>query len=129
MFFGWTSFKDLGLCVQLGHPPATPCHTSAAGRDDFVVINTNSIHHVQVDWCRCHGIDHCIQLLRIGWWPSTPLQPQSCATMEMLQQFQLLNLQGKLTGFSYYQSLDYMSDNTGLYPLPVSILFLVTRVI
>lgn len=123
LFFGRTSLKDLGLRVQLGHLPGTFCHTSDPGREDFTVINTNGIHRVQVDWCRCEGVDHCIQLLRVGWWPATPLQPQSCASMDALRQFQLFNLQGKLTAFSYYRSLEYLSDNTGLYPLPVSSLF------
>lgn len=123
MFFGRTTLKDLGLRIQLGHPPGVSCHTRDEGRDDFTVINTNGIHRVQVDWCRCNGVDRYAQLLRIGWWPATPQQPQTCATMETLRQFQLLNLQGKLTGFSYYRSLEHMSDNTGLYPLPVSISF------
>lgn len=114
MFFGRTSLKDLGLRIQLGHPAGTFCHTSDKGCDDFTIININGIHRVQVDWCRCHGDDHCVQLLCIGWWPATPLQPQSCAAIETLHHFQLLNHQGKLTGFSFYWSLEYISDNTGL---------------
>jgi hypothetical protein len=34
--------------------------------------------------------------------------------MECLRQFHTLNLQGKITCFSYYRSLEYLTDNTGL---------------
>jgi hypothetical protein len=59
------------------------------------------------------------QLLHIGWWPATPLDPNSAATFEDLRHFHLLNLQGKVTGFSFYQALEYHTDNTGLQPPPV----------
>lgn len=123
LFFQRTSLKELGLRVQLGHPPGQFCHTRDKGRDDFTVVHTNGIHLVQVDWCRCEGVEHHTQLLRIGWWPATPLQPQSCATLEVLRQFHVLNLQGKLTGFSFYRSLEFLTDNTGLRKLPVSLAF------
>ena len=91
---------------------------------DFVVIDTNGIHLVNVDYCRCYSVTHRVQLLRIGWWPATPLDPQTCATMEVLRHFQILNLQGKLTGFSFYRALEYQTDNTGLNKPPVSQLYL-----
>ena len=40
--------------------------------------------------------------------------------MEVLHHFQILNLQGKLTGFSFYRVLEYQMDNTGLNKPPVS---------
>jgi hypothetical protein len=39
--------------------------------------------------------------------------------MECLRQFQLLNLKGNTTGYSYYGTLEHMSDNPGLEKLPV----------
>jgi hypothetical protein len=53
-------------------------------------------------------------LLRIGWWPATQLKPKTVATFEVLQHFHLLNKQGKVTGYSFYQALEYQTDNTGL---------------
>jgi hypothetical protein len=119
-FFQRTSLCDLGLRVQLGHAFRHPCPTRLAANATFRVIHSNGIHHVAVDQCRCHGVLLYKQLLRIGWWPASPLDPRSAATFEVLRHFQLLNLQGKVTGYSFYQTLAYQTDNTGLNLPPVS---------
>jgi hypothetical protein len=119
LFFQRTTLRDLGLRVQLGHAYGRLCPTKLAANVTFRVIHSNGIHHVAVDQCQCHGIDLNIQLLRIGWWPATPLDPKSAATFEVLNHFHLLNLQGKVTGYSFYRALEYQTDNTGLNPPPV----------
>lgn len=43
--------------------------------------------------------------------------------MEVLRLFHTLNLQGKLTPFSFYRTLEYMTDSTELHAIPVSDLF------
>lgn len=92
----------------------------------FVVIHSNGIHRVAVDYCRCTSLSHRQQLLRIGWWPATPLEPRTCATMEVLRHFHLLTLQGKLPGYSFLKALELQTDNTGLSPPPVSPSIIVT---
>jgi hypothetical protein len=114
LFFQKTSLHELGLRVQLGHTVGRRCSTAERGHVDFAVIDSNGIHKVNVDFCRCHGLPHRRQLLRIGWWPATPLQPQTCATMEVLKHFHLLNLQGKVPGYSFFRALEFQTDNTGL---------------
>ena len=116
LYFQRSSLKTLGLRVQLGHPPGRFCPTKQPGHKDFAVIDTNGIHSVAVDFCRCVQVEHRSQLLRIGWWPATPLEPQTCATMAVLRHFHLLNLQGNVTGYSFYRALEYQTDNTGLNP-------------
>ena len=123
-FFQRSSLKVLGLRVQLGHPPGRFCPTKESGHKNFAVIHTNGIHSVAVDFCRCVHVEHRTQLLRIGWWPATPLEPQTCATMTVLRHFHLLNLQGKVTGYSFYRALEYETDNTGLHCPLVSFYFL-----
>jgi len=120
LFFQRSSLQSLGLRVQLGHPPGRHCPTREPGHKKFAVIDSNGIHSVSVDFCRCAPVPHRTQLLRIGWWPATPLEPQTCATMSVLRQFHLLNLQGKVTGFSFYRALEYQTDNTRLNPPLVS---------
>ena len=120
LFFQRSSLKTLGLRVQLGHPPGHYCPTKQPGHKDFAVIDTNGIHSVAVDFCRCVHVEHRSQLLRIGWWPATPLEPQTCATMAVLRHFHLLNLQGNITGYSFYRALEYQTDNTGLDPPSVN---------
>jgi len=123
LFFQRSSLKDLGLRVQLGHPPGRFCPTKEPGHKNFCVVDTSGIYSVAVDFCRCTDVPHRTQLLRIGWWPATPLEPQTCATMSVLRHFHLLNLQGKVTGYSFYRTLEYQTDNTGLNIPSVSSIF------
>lgn len=120
LFFQKTTLRELGLRIQLGHSPGRACPSREAGHKDFVVIDSNGIHEVAVDFCRCHGIPRRRQLLRIGWWPSMPLEPQTCATMEVLRHFHLLNLQGKLPVYSFYRTLELQTSNTGV-TIPASL--------
>lgn len=123
-FFERRSLQALGLRVQLGHLPHRHCPTSEAGHVNFVVIHTNGIHQVSVDFCRCRGLSHRQQLLRAGWWPATPLEPQTCATLEVLRHFHLLNLQAKVAGYGFMKALELQTDNTGLHPPPVSLILI-----
>ena len=119
LFFQHTTLRDLGLRVQLGHAYGRSCPTRLAANATFRVIHSNGIHHVAIDQCRCHGVDLNKQLLCIGWWPATPLDPKSATTFDVLRHFHLLNLQGKVTGYSFYRALEFQTDNTGLEPPPV----------
>ena len=40
--------------------------------------------------------------------------------MAVLRHFHLLNLQGNVTGYSFYRALEYQTDNTGLDPPSVN---------
>ena len=119
LFFQRVTLRDLGLRVQLGHAFGRSCRTALAAHANFRVIHTNGIHHVALDQCRCHGVELSKQLLQIGWWPGTPLEPKTAATFNVLHHFHLLNLQGKVTGYSFYRALEFQTDNTGLDPPPV----------
>lgn len=125
LFFQRTSLKELGLEVHLEHAPGRFCRAAERGNKNFLVMHTNGMHEVSVNFCRCSStaddkpVPHHLQLLRVGWWPATPISPKSCATMTMLQQFHLLNLQGKITAYSYYRGLEYLTDSTGLHKPPV----------
>jgi len=120
LFFQKTTLRELGLQIQLGHGPGHVCPTKEAGHKNFVVIDSNGIHEVHIDFCQCCSVPRHQQLLCIGWWPSTsPLEPQTCATMDVLCHFDLLNLQGKLPPYSFYRTLELQTDNTGISPPPV----------
>ncbi|KII83256.1 hypothetical protein PLICRDRAFT_119572 [Plicaturopsis crispa FD-325 SS-3] len=118
-FFRRVSLRDLGLRVQFGHSGGEVCMHKQAGHQNFVVIHVNGIHRVAVDFCGCKvGFDRFRQVLRMSWWPATPLEPQSCATMELLRLFHIMNLQGRINAFDFYKGLEAMSDPSKLYPLP-----------
>jgi CxC2 like cysteine cluster associated with KDZ transposases len=120
-FFEHLYLRDLGLRIQLNHPPGSICQWRTASHKNFVVLHTNGIHSVNIDFCGCSPAVSCKrQLLRTSWWPATPLEPQTCATFTLLNQFHLLSLQGKTSAFDFYRSLEYITENHGLEKLPVS---------
>lgn len=96
---------------------------------DFVVLHTNGIHVLNVDSCGCSApnqppISVAKQLMRAGWYPATHIEPQTCSTFELMQAFHLLSLQGKISHYHYYKSLQYRTDNTGIKKLPVSLYYI-----
>lgn len=124
-FFDRSSLRDLGLRVQLGHPPGRLCQFRSAGHKDFVVLHINGIHFVNVDFCGCNlAGESRQQLMRASWWPATPLEPQTCATFALMNQFHLLSLKAKVSAFDFYRSLEYLTHNFGLEKLPVRTLSL-----
>jgi hypothetical protein len=111
---------------QLGHPSGESCLTAAQTRGSFTVIHTNGIHTVNVRFCGClkqgitdseKPVDKQVQLLEIGWWPATCLDPRSAVTFDVLKQFQLLNLHGSLAALEYYRALHDLTDGDGLNPI------------
>ncbi|EIM90992.1 uncharacterized protein STEHIDRAFT_44851, partial [Stereum hirsutum FP-91666 SS1] len=118
-FFRRVRLAKLGLRIQLGHKPGEPCACPHPGNKDFIVLHINGIHQVAVDFCGCYQkVDHWRQLARYRWYPATPLNPQTCATFELLRLFQTMNLQGKITAYDFYHGLVRLTDGYGIEPLP-----------
>lgn len=122
--------KALGLRIQLGHGKlnkARPRHgictnPRPAVADDFVVVDTNAIHEVALDFCGCETAQpHDIQLLRARWYPSTGKNPRTAATFTVLRRFHLMTLESKCSGKEFYISIVRGSDNTGTVPVRVSV--------
>ncbi|KAF8223548.1 hypothetical protein L208DRAFT_1316370, partial [Tricholoma matsutake] len=88
---------------QLGHPHGQTCPFAQPGHKDFLVIHTNGIHPININFCGCNtAYSSFQQLIDVAWFPATPLEPQTCATNVVLPQFHTLNLQGKLSGYDFY---------------------------
>lgn len=80
--------------------------------DKFVVVDTSGQHTIDLSYCRCVGAaDRHIQLLRISWFPASIDRPRTAYTFDVLNSFQLVNLQGKLSLYDFYLSLVHKSDN------------------
>lgn len=102
----------------MGHGPEEVC-TSPVHRT-LTVFHSNGIHQVRASFCGCRvGHDFRKQLLRVAWWPATPLDPRSAATFAVLRQFHYLNLQGNLTAYDFYQSLEFQTDGRLRADIPV----------
>ncbi|KAJ7152679.1 hypothetical protein C8R43DRAFT_886109 [Mycena crocata] len=118
-FFVRRSLSDLGLEIQLGHPPGYVCRTSTPAHKDFVVIDTTGIHLVKVSFCRCNSqIGDHQQCLRMRWWPSSMKRPRTVATFAVIRLFQILNCLGKVSAHDFLRSLQLLTNNDGLSPLP-----------
>ncbi|KAG6905794.1 hypothetical protein DXG01_000684 [Tephrocybe rancida] len=110
-----TSINQSIFRVQLGHPARSSCTYPEPANKDFMVFHTNGLHSVQVDFCGCRDdYPRYQQVLDVGWFPATVFDPQTCGTFEMLRQFQVLNLQGKVSAFDYFVLLKHLTDATGL---------------
>ncbi|KAH7904785.1 hypothetical protein BJ138DRAFT_1138456 [Hygrophoropsis aurantiaca] len=112
--FERTSLKDMGLRMQLGHAEMV-CVCPASGHVDFIVIHTNAIHRVAVDFCDCDSrVSRRQQILQCGWYPSTVHSPQTACTQRCLEHFLIQTCASKVSAYEYYQSLEHLTDNLGL---------------
>ncbi|KAJ7928681.1 hypothetical protein B0H13DRAFT_1597258, partial [Mycena leptocephala] len=116
-FFQRTSLANLGLIIQLGHPPGFSCDTAHAGHSVFVLIDLSGIHEIKVRFCSCNAqIKHWQQLMRASWWPATVLDPSTCATFAVIRLFQIMNCLGKISAHDFMRSLELLTNNDGLNP-------------
>jgi len=114
--------KLLGIKVFLGHC-GEPCKIGGEAIQDFVIVDINGIHLVDVQFCGCYetaGASHpCIQLLRSGLFPATYTHPLSAFSYDILDTFHLLTLQGKISAYDFYISITRKTDNTGTLNIKV----------
>ncbi|KAJ7659787.1 hypothetical protein DFH06DRAFT_1130542 [Mycena polygramma] len=110
-----TGLKDLGLRMQLGHPPGVVCTSRYSARNDFVVYDLSGVHEVALDYCGCEPqVDPHVQLLRAYWCPATVLMPNTCATFALLRLFHVINCLGKLSAYDFLRGLEICTDHDGL---------------
>lgn len=100
--------------MQLGHDGAH-CPFPVQKSTDFEILDVSGQHTITVWFCGCFGAPHeRVQLLRTEWFPASTYQPNSAFTFDVLDTFQLINLQGKLSAHDFYQSLIHKTDNLGI---------------
>ncbi|KAG1846735.1 hypothetical protein F4604DRAFT_1884128 [Suillus subluteus] len=116
--FAALSLKQLGLCMQLGHPIREACPPpERAFNDDFTLIHSNGIHEIGLDYCGCGTAQtRTKQLLRVAWFPATTSDPRTAATFQVLEQYHLLSFESKASGYEFYHAIAWLTDNTGLCP-------------
>jgi len=117
LFFERVSLQQLGLCIQLGHPPGVACPNPApCTGDSFTIINTHMIHNVNLDFCACRASlqSKTIQLLWCHFYPAMVDNPRTAVTFHTLELFELLSYVSKVSVFEFYHSLSHLTDNTGI---------------
>lgn len=84
------------------------------------MVDVSGVHAVCVRFCRCRFLGEDIQLLRYRWYPATSTKPQTVFTLDLLNTFHLLTLQGKLSAYDFYLSIERKTNNAGTLDIPVS---------
>ncbi|KAF6744441.1 hypothetical protein DFP72DRAFT_783075, partial [Ephemerocybe angulata] len=112
-FFLKVQLKSLGMRIQLGHVPARVC----PGATTFVVIDTDVVHicgprflHMRIIYeksCRAAALDRRL-------YPATTDHPKSAATFRVLEVFELLQYESKVSPYELYNTISRLTDNTGL---------------
>jgi hypothetical protein len=114
-YFKRVTLAHLGLRIQLGHNAREKCRNPVrTPGGDFVVVDVNGIHEVELDFCGCEmSKQPFIQLLRYGWFPASVDRPKSAATFSILKFFHILNFESKASSFEFHNTLARLTDNTG----------------
>ncbi|KAJ3476825.1 hypothetical protein NLI96_g10890 [Meripilus lineatus] len=114
-YFWPASLAALGLSVQLNHIKGS-CPLPKPGPSNFVVMDVNGFHFVNLQYCGCHlAVPEVEQILRYGWYPGTTTTPHTAISMSCLVHFHLLTLQSKITAYDYYQTVSRLTDNSGIF--------------
>ncbi|KAG2745090.1 hypothetical protein P692DRAFT_201841354 [Suillus brevipes Sb2] len=97
MAFHSVSRKSMGLHVQLGHNPGTPCRRpKSAYGDNFVVIDVHRIHEISLNFCGCEHE-----------FPSTLTDSRTATTFAILGFFHLLSFKLNISAYEFYHFQDY----------------------
>ncbi|KAJ7130587.1 hypothetical protein C8R44DRAFT_732099 [Mycena epipterygia] len=100
--------KTLRLVYQLGHE-GLPCPNPEAVLRVMVVMDCNTVHCVKYQRCACDHSDMMNpvrQLLCNGWYPVSVTDLDTCATFNVLEQFQLQNVVGGMNAHDFVTALE-----------------------
>ncbi|KAJ3990896.1 hypothetical protein F5050DRAFT_1879536, partial [Lentinula boryana] len=97
----------------------------------MTLVDVGGVHATRVTFCGCP--DHLSkwhQLFHAGLLPATVKDPQSAFTLNLLRQWDLFNLQSKITAYQFMLSLRRLTDNvfTGNVPDLYKQFLFVTRI-
>ncbi|KAF8998463.1 hypothetical protein BDZ89DRAFT_1051589 [Hymenopellis radicata] len=113
--FNKTTLRSMGLRLYLGHEDGSRCIMPRMDPHPIVVMHTTGLHEVSVRYCNClESTPRRQQLLRFGWYPATVQRPATCATLDVLELFHGLTLNGKLSAYNFYKTMIYLTDALGI---------------
>lgn len=117
-YFQKTTLREEGLTVQLMHAHDTPCFHPCRRVKKFAVCDLSGFHEVNITFCGClqdddNPVPMWIQLLRIGWYPSSTVKPSTAFTLPLLDFYQQLHFQAKTNLYDFQRTLSKITDNTG----------------
>ncbi|KAH7905083.1 hypothetical protein BJ138DRAFT_1138372 [Hygrophoropsis aurantiaca] len=110
-FWEKSSLRSLGHIVSLGHNGRDACPFPSS-EYAMVILDSNGIHSISVKFCGCSAstaVSKRVQLLRLGWYPATVVDPQTCATFRVLEHFSKLKLNGGLNAHDFVAALEQLT--------------------
>ncbi|KAG6369720.1 hypothetical protein JVT61DRAFT_13648 [Boletus reticuloceps] len=98
-YWVWQTLRELGLVIQLGHCPREPCYLPKAPyANDFMIIDSNGIHSIALQFCGCETANsHLHQLLCYCLFPAITDKPKTAATFSILEEFHILSVESKIS--------------------------------
>jgi hypothetical protein len=123
--FARTSLGSLGLVIFLGHDMqhCPNAHRSSKGRP-FVVVHTNGIHNINIDFCRCNNAtdgSDSFQLTAAGLFPATVDKPETVFTFAMLKDFHAHTLASKKSAYDHFIAIKKLTNNAFPDRAPVGV--------
>lgn len=120
-FFRRYDLISLDFTIYLGHEGLRCPHLSDSTQpSNFVIGHTNGIHQCKLQYCDCpDASDHVTQLLRARLWPATRDKPHSAFTLALLQTWQHLWHNAKITTLRFMRALARYTNN--MFPADVKV--------
>ncbi|KAL0568608.1 hypothetical protein V5O48_013381 [Marasmius crinis-equi] len=116
-YFEPTTLASLGLIIQLAHPVGECCGLPEPFRSGFTVVDLFGIQDVNINSCLCQREDvagnRLQQLLRFRLYPATVQTPGTAFSFRLLNLFHTMTLQGRVTLYDFYRSIEKRTDGTG----------------
>ncbi|KAJ7033976.1 hypothetical protein C8F04DRAFT_957029 [Mycena alexandri] len=88
---------SLGLIYQIGHH-GFPCEFPGQERS-MVVLDLSGIHKIRYRFCEWNA-----------WYPASTIDPETCATLDTLETFRLLNVVGNMNVQDFVGTLERKTD-------------------
>jgi hypothetical protein len=118
-----TYFKDihasdigLGLQMLLHHSDGTLCRMRQRVQK-FTVIDVTGFHELPVEFCACTGSNFTamdIQLFTFKLFAASMIAPKTAFTFQVLEQFRMLNLEGKTSAYTFTKMLTRLTSGDEL---------------
>ncbi|KAL0577484.1 hypothetical protein V5O48_004508 [Marasmius crinis-equi] len=118
--FGRSMLAELGLVIQLQHTSGFCTHPKECYRH-LLVIHTNGIHRVKLQFCGCsRAREQYVQLLQRRLYPTNIKKGRisTAITFQCLETLQLQTLTTKGSIYDFYRALERLTDNSGMSPPP-----------
>jgi hypothetical protein len=122
--FNRTSLFKLGASICLGHLGDDCRHRLPGLGRTMVIVHTNGIHRVRVQYCRCELVSEAsdaMQLVQAKLFPATMERPETAFTFAVLDDFHLQSLTSKKPVQDYVDALRKHTEPAFPQAVPVRV--------